>query len=934
MAELVSPGVSISVTDESFYVSAGAGTVPLIVVATSENKTAADGSGIAKYTTKSTAGQVYQISSQRDLLSAYGNPDFKQTGGTPVHGHELNEYGLHAAYSFLGIANRAFVLRADVDLAQLEPRASAPTNSPDDASYWIETDATRWGLKEWDSATSTWERVDVLTPSSGQVTASGAVPKASIGTDGDYAVVYNDSNNVALSEMKFYHKISGAWFHIGTPSWDAASTSTDYQVARHTFMPSTQSGGGALTDGDLLLQMNSLNDGSSVRIQQFSSTSDSFLSRSYSSREHSYRAYADFGGVPQLDDLWLKFSSEDATVKLMEHNGLLQTTAQSNAAMSDTEVSLSGETSTGVSLVLTINDADTQNGAAGNIAVNLHGFDADADGNASVDDIVEAFNSALSSAKSSSSLNYSDKITCANVSGRFTIINSAGTDVHVRAGNTGITPATLRFTNERVSNWSAVSHASSATAPTGELADGTMWYDSLVSNDHLDLLYKDSAGDWATYPGDINVTPTEPTTRSTGVVLVDDDLWVDSSDLENYPKIYKRVSGAWILLSNSDRVTANGILFADFRPNATSVLDADAPDPQFFPLGIIGWNKRASGGNVKKWSAATQRWNDYSGNDGAGAPYMLRKAQRRAVVKGLQAAVTANQEIRNETNRFNLISCPGYPELMDEMITLNVDRKETAFVIGDAPLRLPADSSSTLNWATNGNNAIENGEDGLTSKYAYSAVYYPHGLSTNLDGSNIVIPSSTIALRTYAFNDQVAFPWFAPAGYQRGVVNNATSVGYVNGSNNGFVPVSLNEGQRDSLYLNKINPVANFPSRGISVFGQKTLSANASALDRVNVARLVVYIRERLDDAVKPFLFEPNDAATRADAKAIVDRFLANLVTQRGLYDFVTVCDTTNNTAERIDRNELHIDIAIQPVKSIEFIYIPIRVQNTLGETG
>ena len=171
MAELVSPGVSISVTDESFYVSAGAGTVPLIVVATSENKTAADGSGIAKYTTKSTAGQVYQISSQRDLLSAYGNPDFKQTGGTPVHGHELNEYGLHAAYSFLGIANRAFVLRADVDLAQLEPRASAPTNSPDDASYWIETDATRWGLKEWDSATSTWERVDVLTPSSGQVTA-------------------------------------------------------------------------------------------------------------------------------------------------------------------------------------------------------------------------------------------------------------------------------------------------------------------------------------------------------------------------------------------------------------------------------------------------------------------------------------------------------------------------------------------------------------------------------------------------------------------------------------------------------------------------------------------------------------------------------------------------------------------------------------------
>ena len=81
-------------------------------------------------------------------------------------------------------------------------------------------------------------------------------------------------------------------------------------------------------------------------------------------------------------------------------------------------------------------------------------------------------------------------------------------------------------------------------------------------------------------------------------------------------------------------------------------------------------------------------------------------------------------------------------------------------------------------------------------------------------------------------------------------------------------------------------------------------------------------------------MIQLSHSCTRADAKAIVDRFLANLVTQRGLFDFVTVCDTTNNTAERIDRNELHIDIAIQPIKAIEFIYIPIRVQNTLGSTA
>ncbi len=258
----------------------------------------------------------------------------------------------------------------------------------------------------------------------------------------------------------------------------------------------------------------------------------------------------------------------------------------------------------------------------------------------------------------------------------------------------------------------------------------------------------------------------------------------------------------------------------------------------------------------------------------------------------------------------------------------------TAFVIGDTPFRLKADATSTKNWATNANNASENGEDGLLSSSPYAAVYYPSALATNLDGKNVVVPPSHIALRTLAFNDQVAFPWFAPAGFQRGLVQNATSVGFVNPTDGEYTPVTLNEGQRDTLYSNKVNPIASFPGRGLVVFGQKTLNPTASALDRINVARLVVYIRERLDDIVKPFLFEPNDDITRQNAKGVVDGFLSNLVIQRGLFDYVTVCDNSNNTPARIDRNELYIDIAIQPVKAIEFIYIPIRIQNTLGATG
>jgi phage tail sheath protein FI len=357
---------------------------------------------------------------------------------------------------------------------------------------------------------------------------------------------------------------------------------------------------------------------------------------------------------------------------------------------------------------------------------------------------------------------------------------------------------------------------------------------------------------------------------------------------------------------------------------------------------MLLWNTRASGGGVKQYIKdhtvggvlIGDRWVNYSGNNADGSMAFLRKAQRKAVVKGLQAAVAANEDIRNETNRFNLVAVPGYPELTDEMLGLSVDRKDTVFALIDAPFRLNASATAVQNWATNGSNAVENGENGLLSSSSQAAVYYPHGLTTNLDGTNVMVPASHMALRTFAYNDQVAFPWFAPAGFQRGLVSNATSVGYLDPAEGEFTPVALNEGQRDAYYLNKVNPVGNFPGRGLAIFGQKTLNANASALDRVNVSRLVIYIREQLDDAVKPFLFEPNDSTTRLNAKGVVDRVLSELVIQRGLYDYVSVCDTSNNTPARIDRNELHIDVAIQPVKAVEFIYIPIRIQNTLGSTG
>jgi phage tail sheath protein FI len=187
-------------------------------------------------------------------------------------------------------------------------------------------------------------------------------------------------------------------------------------------------------------------------------------------------------------------------------------------------------------------------------------------------------------------------------------------------------------------------------------------------------------------------------------------------------------------------------------------------------------------------------------------------------------------------------------------------------------------------------------------------------------------------LRTIALNDQVAYPWFAPAGLRRGGITNATAVGYIDGEGE-FASVALNNGQRDTLYDAKINPITFFANSGLVNFGQKTRARSASALDRINVARLIVYLRRRLSILAKPFIMEPNDKITRDELKDVVDGVMRELVALRAITDYLIVCDKSNNTPARIDRNELYVDIAIVPTKAVEFIYIPLRLKNT-GSLG
>jgi hypothetical protein len=209
-------------------------------------------------------------------------------------------------------------------------------------------------------------------------------------------------------------------------------------------------------------------------------------------------------------------------------------------------------------------------------------------------------------------------------------------------------------------------------------------------------------------------------------------------------------------------------------------------------------------------------------------------------------------------------------------------------------------------------------------------MFYPSGYTNDNMGNKIVVPPSHMMLRTVINSDAKSYLWFAPAGTRRGTIDNASSVGYVNDTGE-FKTVSLYQGLRDVLSSPtvRINPIATLPGVGLVNMGQYTRTGVASSLDRINVSRLVSYLRRQLGILAKPYLFEPNDAQTRKEIKSAAETLMLELVGQRALYDFLVVCDTSNNTPARIDRSELYLDIAIEPVKAVEFIYIPLRLLNT-----
>ena len=1088
---LVSPGVQVSVIDESFYTPAEPGMTPMIFVVSGQDKANSSGTGTAAGTLKANAGRPYLVTSQRELADLFGDPTFfTDNNNNPIHGGELNEYGLQAAYSFLGVSNRAYVVRADVDTNQLQASADAPAANPEDGTAWFDTQISRVGLFEWNGNAITatggqtfTNKVPTIITNAENLVGGDATadPKTSIGSIGDYVLVATSTLN-----RLYYKNGDNAWVKVGSDAWknswitvqgtatpttmtsatdvmdingenitvgadidalitninavvgttgvtakkvnskltlysngtvndgvvisnvtgtpltDVGITAGTYyapalSIGPHTSVPAFKAtDANSRPTGSIWFKTTDPNLGAKLRVKKWNDATQLWVDTAAPIYKDNSTALAQLdksGGGQNLavGTLYAQYNvSEDSDqefdFKLFARTGTGPTSITSGV--------IGDSTVADGSYQISIQESDT--GAAALKAAITVSITINSSSYTDVDvETAEAIASAINGGAFehvSASVNAQNRLVISHATGgdiRFLdtddLMADIGFSAYVNANsgtpNLYTAPAGDTSNDFVATQWKVLTYTASEDAPTALATDGQLWYSSVV--DEVDIMihngstwvgyldttspFYDSDPAEQTDPAGPIVSATEPDVQSDGTALKTGDIWIDTADIENYPTIYKynATTAKWNLMDTGDQTTEDGILFSDARYGSSGVnsgtaadidvllssnyLDPDAPDPALYPKGMLLWNLRRSGFNVKKFvrnyidkaddnirfndesmsDYYPHRWVTESANQADGSGTFGRKAQRKVVVQGLQALVNSNQDIRDDESRlFNVMATPGYPELIGEMIALNNDRGLTAFIVGDSPFRLTPDATSINEWATNVNLAVEDNDEGLVSRDEYLGVFYPSLFTSDNAGNNVVVPASHGILRTMALSDQVSYPWFAPAGTRRGGITNASAAGYISAEGE-FVSVALNEGQRDTLYSNNVNPVTFLQGAGLVNYGQKTRARNASSLDRINVARLVIYLRSQLNKLAKPYVFEPNDKITRDEIKQQVDSLLLELVGQRALYDFLVVCDESNNTPNRIDRNELYVDIAIEPVKAVEFIYIPLRLKNT-----
>jgi len=257
----------------------------------------------------------------------------------------------------------------------------------------------------------------------------------------------------------------------------------------------------------------------------------------------------------------------------------------------------------------------------------------------------------------------------------------------------------------------------------------------------------------------------------------------------------------------------------------------------------------------------------------------------------------------------NMIALPGviqdaHSAVIDYAANMCIDRGDTFLVFDCVGL------TGNIAAATSAVEALDNN---------YAATYYPWVKIVDANINKPVwVPPSVVIPGVLAFNDRVAAEWYAPAGLNRGGLSTVLDA-----------YTRLTHAERDELYEGRVNPIATFPGQGVCVWGQKTLQAKPSALDRINVRRLLIAVKKYIASATKYLVFENNTAATRNRFLNICNPYLESVQQRQGLYSFKVVMDETNNTPDIIDRNIMYGQIFLQPAKTAEFIIIDFNILPT-----
>ena len=300
---------------------------------------------------------------------------------------------------------------------------------------------------------------------------------------------------------------------------------------------------------------------------------------------------------------------------------------------------------------------------------------------------------------------------------------------------------------------------------------------------------------------------------------------------------------------------------------------------------------------------------------GANAKYYNSISSSVTNIQGLVTASYTNMIalLANQDDyRYNVLLTPGLfaseanlgASQVTSIISNTQNRGDSIYVADLVPF------SSSINEATTAANA---------KNTSYAASYWPWVQTIDPDSAQLVwVPASTMIGGVYAYNDSVSEPWFAPAGINRGGLGSVVRA-----------EKKLSQANRDTLYTNKVNPIATFPGTGTVVYGQKTLQTQASALDRVNVRRLLIALKSYISQVAQNLVFEQNTIATRNSFLSQVNPYLETVQQRQGLYAFKVIMDDSNNTPDVIDRNQLVGQIYLQPTRTAEFIYLDFNVLPT-----